>query len=95
MEPCKKFGNVHEFIEGEDEGTTCTFLIRRSKRKKKKGEMVRDQASRKNQSMAGGWLLLFGRVSENLLIMVVEAGQELVGPPGRRLHHMRLLIVGR
>lgn len=32
---------------------------------------------------------------ENLLIVVVEAGQELEGPPGRRLHRVRVLIVGR
>lgn len=45
--------------------------------------------------MAGDWLLLFGRVSENLLIMVVEAGQEMEGPSGRSLHRVRVLIVGR
>jgi len=61
--------------------------------------MVRGQASRKNQSMtAGGLLLLLGRDSmdsENLLIVIVEAGQKLEGPPGRRLHRIRILIVGR
>ena len=31
--------------------------------------------------------------SENLLIVVVETGQELKGPPGRRLHRIRVLIV--
>lgn len=60
---------------------------------------MRGQASRKNQNMTtGGLLLLLGRDSmdsENLLIVVVEAGQELEGPPGRRLHRVRVLIVGR
>lgn len=68
-------------------------------KKKEKEEMVRDQASRKNQSMmTGGLLLLLGRVSmdlENLLIMIVEAGQKLEGPSGRCLHRVRVLIVGR
>jgi len=32
---------------------------------------------------------------ENLLIVIVEAGQELKGPRGCRLHRVRVLIVGR
>lgn len=34
------------------------------------------------------------RCLENLLIVVVEAGQELKGPRGCRLHRVRVLIVG-
>lgn len=40
-------------------------------------------------------MLLFERaILENLLIMIVEARQELEGPRGRRLHRVRVLIVG-
>lgn len=34
-------------------------------------------------------------VSENLLIVVVEAGQQLKGPRGRRLHRVRHVLIGR
>lgn len=100
-EPCKIW-QCTKFTEGEDgEGKKLLFLTRtgrKAKQKKEKEEMVPGQASRKNQSMTAGLFLLLGRDSvdsENLLIVVVEAGQELEGPPGRRLHCVRVLIVGR
>lgn len=34
-------------------------------------------------------------VSENLLIVVVEAGQQLEGPCGRCLHRVRHVLIGR
>lgn len=94
-----KFDNNVQVYQGRRWGTTCAFLIAEDEAKKEKEEMVRDQASRKNQSMmTGGLLLLFGRVSvdsENLLIMIVEAGQKLEGPSRCCLHRVRALIVGR
>lgn len=68
-----------------------------AKAKERKGRSgARSQATVKKRIKVWQaiWLLLFGRVSENLLIMVVEAGQEMEGPSGRSLR-VRVLIVGR